>query len=400
MLFPEMRLIIVTVLLLTLVDVSVSLFPYLAKEHQLGVSFPVSISLHAIDKVFFSTSGAHEVAQLRNKLQSIYPVRSPGLLLLRLNTTSLNLVSSPVLISKKFAVQFKAKDDKRSKRYTAGQHDYHPYCNYISSDAKVEGVFNLCSGVNGHLIDEDRYYKIKSNISRGIVSHFSSISPSTHVPSLHNRDKRGDENTLHNTPGIRRYKRYHDDDDPVYHLELYIVADYDFYDLVCDKNETYCIDEIWSYNLAVVPKFEDGFGINIVIVGIEVWTEGNLIDIDTSRRGSYSDTVSEWFDDEINEYAINAVGGAAAYDTFLYYSSTTHLYGSDIAGLARQDRACFNDSYIYVDVHAKDRFEKSVDTTAHEIVHSLGGEHIEDYGTFYKCWCFPQTCVMGTGELT
>ena len=66
-------------------------------------------------------------------------------------------------------------------------------------------------------------------------------------------------------------------------------------------------------------------------------------------------------------------------------------------GLARLDRACFNDSFAYVEINAGDRFEKGIDTITHELTHVLGGEHISDYDTFYKCWCFPKHCVMGRG---
>mgnify|MGYP001795307560 FL=1 len=389
---------ILSLLLLLLLEHGKCAFPYLTGEHQLKESIPVSVYVRVNGDVFFSTGGDYEIARLRNKLSSIYPVRSSGLLSLTVNTTSLTLISSPVLISHNFTVQYKVKDGKRNRRHAAAQHDHQPYCNYISTDEQLEGVFNLCLGVNGHFIDGERYYKIKANISHATLSHFSSTSPSTstHVPSLHNRDRRSFKEPWSNQ-SAERYKRTYDDDEP-YHLELYIVIDHDFYNHVCEKNETYCIDKIWSYNLAVVWMFHKGFGINIVIVGIEVWTGGNLVDIDTNRKGSYLDTVSYRFDNQINDYATNVVGGAKTYDGFLYYSSTTSIWYGDVRGVASIDRTCYNDSYAYVDVRANDRFEIAVDTTAHELAHSLGARHIRDYGTFYKCWCYPKMCVMGEGE--
>ena len=144
-------------------------FPYLIGEHRSGGGVPVFVSVRVNDKVFFSTRGEHEIAQLRNKLQSIYPVKTPGLLSLSVNTISFDLISSPVLISKNFTVNYKAKHVKQNKRFTAQRHDYHPYCNYVASS---DAVFNLCSGVNGHFTDDDKYYKIKSNVSKGSVTHF------------------------------------------------------------------------------------------------------------------------------------------------------------------------------------------------------------------------------------
>ena len=385
---------ILSLLFLLLLELGRCAFPYLTGEHHLTESFPVSVYVQVNEDVFFSTEGDYEIARLRNKLSSIYPVHSPGLLSLTVNTTSLNLISSPVLISHNFTVQYKVKDGKRNRRHAAEQHDHQPYCNYISTDEQLEGVFNLCLGVNGHFIDGDRYNKIKSNISHGTLIHLSSTSPSTQVPSLHNRYKKSFQEPWSNQSS-GRYKRNHVN---TYHLELYIVIDHDFYNRICEKNETYCIDKIWSYNLGVAWLIDHGFGINLVIVGIEVWTEGNLVDIDTNRLGSHLDTVSGWFEDEINDYAINVVGGAKVYDGFMYFSSTTSPIHGDAHGVALIDKTCYNNSYAYVDVKAGDRFELGVHTITHELGHSLGGRHIRDYGTFSECWCYPKMCVMGEGE--
>ena len=367
-------------------------FPYLIGEHRSGGGVPVFVSVRVNDKVFFSTSGEHEIAQLRNKLQSIYPVKTPGLLSLSVNTISFDLISSPVLISKNFTVNYKAKHVKQNKRFTAQRHDYHPYCNYVASS---DAVFNLCSGVNGHFTDDDKYYKIKSNVSKGTVTHFSNVSPSTHVPSLHDRDKRS--YLYEGQQSDRAFERYKRAEPTMYYFEVYIVADYDYYNHVCEKNETYCIDKIWSYSLHTAFLFRQNFDIHLVVIKIDVWTEENLIDIPINKKASYRDDVSGWFSAEIGNYTYYELGGANAYDGFLYIASTTHKLYGDILGLARLDRACLNDSFAYVEINAGDRFEKGIDTITHELTHVLGGEHISDYDTFYKCWCFPKHCVMGRG---
>ena len=218
-------------------------FPYLIGEHRSGGGVTVFVSVRVNDKVFFSTSGEHEIAQLRNKLQSIYPVKTPGLLSLSVNTISFDLISSPVLISKNFTVNYKAKHVKQNKRFTAQRHDYHPYCNYVASS---DAVVNLCSGVNGHFTDETSITKSNQMFLKALLPIFQTYRHQLMYRRWNDRDKRS--YLYEGQQSDRAFERYKRAEPTMYYFEVYIVADYDYYNHVCEKNEIYCIDKIWSYS--------------------------------------------------------------------------------------------------------------------------------------------------------
>ena len=109
-----------------------------------------------------------------------------------------------------------------------------------------------------------------------------------------------------------------------------------------------CFNKIWTYLNTVSLVYLYAFGIPITVVGMEVWTSDNLIDIPTSKqRTLYSDE----YIDILKDFASELRQRGKDYDALLYLTPTQGQ-ATELLGRASEGGLCNTDNVAYVDDRA------------------------------------------------
>ena len=342
----------------------------------------------SIDAVFYGISSVTDIIHLRKSLKHLYPIHlGDETIQLELNGTKLDLMHSTVAIPKHFKATTKWKNGTttHTTRIDLSHFANQPFCLMHPADHSVTGLFNLCDGINGHYHDGKLRFDVRTrrHANSSTVSHLSKISQV--------RKPRGKNfsNVLRRMIGNssvefsrRRKKR---SDDNVYlgnnYVELYIVADYDYYERVCldeDKSRPdQCLDHIWAhlYTCSLVYLYE--FGVALTAVGFELWADSNHIDIPINKD---KNPPKEQTLAPINDYGKQLNRESVNYDAILFLTSTLGK-NTDFIGLAPVGGLCVYPNYgFYVDDEGSD--EEALITIVHELGHMFGADHVETLDCF------------------
>ncbi|XP_054573612.1 disintegrin and metalloproteinase domain-containing protein 25-like [Eptesicus fuscus] len=158
-------------------------------------------------------------------------------------------------------------------------------------------------------------------------------------------------------------------------LELAVVVDHNRY-LHHQSNTTAVQYEVLLV-VNAVHKFLSSLDVDVVLMGIEVWTEKNPISIDTIE--DLLDTFCIWKKASFNERFPHDVA----------HVFVKHGYGVTV-GLSFVGRVCDYDFNCGVNSFMNDNVYNFAYTVTHEIGHNLGMEHDDDR----TCTCGHKQCIM------
>ena len=352
-----------------------------------------------INNAVSELSTLQDIIYLRRSLKELYPLTlNDGKLELHLGDTNIHLMHSTLIIPTNFRATAMGRDGIVER--TSQRHSPHfanqPFCLLHPTEDSLTGLFNLCEGINGHYEDDKIRYTVRSVLTnsssaihlykvdkisntKGNITHVLKSLIGNLTTGFSERKKRSDEWSY--TGG--------------HYLELYVVGDYDFYSRACSReglnSVDKCFDKIWTYLNTVSLVYLYGFGIPITVVGMEVWTSRNLIDIPTSKQRTLW---SDGYLDIVKDYASELRQRGKHFDALLYLTSTEGP-DSEVLGLAPTGGLCNTDNAAYVDDRADEPDEQVLITIAHELGHLFGASHVETP----DCSCGESNnCVLTKGN--
>ena len=351
-----------------------------------------------INDVVHQLSTQSNIIYLRRILKELYPVNlNDGKIKLDLGGTTLTLMHSTVIIPRNYHTTTKGRNgvEKHSSQSQSSHLANQAFCLMHPVGDSVTGLFNLCDGLNGHYEDETFRYNIRSTRSNSSsVTHlykvYKTSKPKGNITKAL-KSLIGDLSTEF-SERRRRSDSHHGGN----YLELYVVADYDYYNRVCSKggqkSADKCFDKIWTYLNTVSLVYWYAFGIPITVVGMEVWTDKNLIDIPISKQQSLKSERYRYID-IIKHFSWELGKRGVHFDALLYLTSTLGK-GSDTLGFAPNGALCNPpNSVAYVDDEGSD--EQMLITIAHELAHLFGANHVETR----NCECGRgNRCFLETGN--
>ncbi|XP_062399381.1 disintegrin and metalloproteinase domain-containing protein 9-like [Sardina pilchardus] len=269
--------------------------------------------------------------------------------------------------------------------------DMQNHCHYRGH---VEGVefssasVSLCSGLSGFLTVGNATLGIEplegSSGFEHVVYHLEDEetepatcgTPHTHHPS--DSDISFKAQTIHSHGGVSG--------DPVSHLlrrrravmlqthyvELIIVVDYNGFKVM--NNETRVQDQM----IQVANRLDSWYtplNIRVVLVGLEIWTAGNLIEVD-NKAGGVLGRFRDWRQQNLLPRHRHDVGQFVVKQHF-----------GNIGGLAYLSTVCSQSSAA---INIYGRVGYLSDIMAHELGHNLGMDHDHT-----GCHCPAKSCKMG-----
>ena len=369
-------------------------FPSSSKKFNITDSREILVHVKVKDLFVSDVSNLTDVVRLRQTLKRLYPLELyDSHVELNIEGFELSLMHSTMPLPGDFHVKVRKNNsaDDSVLKHNSSDFTNQPFCLMQTTDVSVSGIFNLCNGINGFISNGTHRIDVRSHMNASLLTHFCK---ETTFSKDRGRIPKEIKDSFKKLKNERRKKR------TVVgaraYLELYIIAEYDFYDEECANDgitsKEGCVDVVWEFLYPVSVVYRYAFDIFIVPVGIEIWTEGNLADIPIYKQSSteykvngYLTTINTWADDNVKLHT--------RYDAVLYLTTTVYIW-SDIRGLAQNDGLCLYRPVAYVDTYSGRSNEKPTLVIVHELGHLFGADHIETKA----CKCGDNGCFMADGE--
>ncbi|XP_075129428.1 disintegrin and metalloproteinase domain-containing protein 9-like [Leptodactylus fuscus] len=272
------------------------------------------------------------------------------------NNYILHLVHDAVLMTPDFKVFTYSKNQQL--------YSYEPhiattcfYHGYIEDHPHSAVAINICSGLRGTMYTDHFMYIIEPDGPlqdfRHIVYNIEASEPDVNC-NLHISSK---ETMGANTDNAKKTHERR-----MAYLELFMVVSslqFQFH----DENATYLIESMLELINHVNTVFQP-LNTQIVLVGLEIWSKGNLI---YTERESAKDILSDFL-----EWKKKSLDDRITYDV-VGLSLREHKMSS--SGLARWCGACDPDNSAFISVMDRDKLVISSATFIHDLGHALGMKH-------------------------
>ncbi|XP_058014541.1 disintegrin and metalloproteinase domain-containing protein 21-like [Ahaetulla prasina] len=272
-----------------------------------------------------------------------------------------------------------------SKGERVESHPYMPVECY--RQGHVEGivgslaVLRTCLGLTGLLKIGARIYGIEPLQNSSAFEHLLYLSEE--LQPILSSYRAGVGRTKHQAKDLRTrqttatYNFLQFEDFPKY-IELYVVVDKNVF-----AQEANNVSKVQTVVLDVVNIADatfEGLKTHIVLVGLEIWTENNLIDISTDIRKVLKN---------FNQWRITSTANRTAYDTaFLFLQQTFE----DTLGQSYHSAICEPNFSAGLQVYLQNQLSRFARGFSHELASHIGMNHDDAY-----CVCGKHTsCIMHT----
>ncbi|XP_053140597.1 disintegrin and metalloproteinase domain-containing protein 21-like [Hemicordylus capensis] len=163
------------------------------------------------------------------------------------------------------------------------------------------------------------------------------------------------------------------------YVKVAIVVEHERY-VQFDKNETLVIMRVMDV-IHTANSFYEPLNVLVTAVGLEIWSEKNLIEISNDIAQVLSE-FTKWRKNTLVKRLANDAGHLFTYKRF----GTT-------LGLAYIGTVCQNDWAAGVESYMSSSLSFFVNTFVHELGHNLGMRHDEKY-----CTCVQRACIMAAAN--
>ncbi|CAI5763858.1 and metalloproteinase domain-containing 20-like [Podarcis lilfordi] len=163
------------------------------------------------------------------------------------------------------------------------------------------------------------------------------------------------------------------------YAEVAVVVDYERYVRI-DRNETVAAMRVLDV-IHVANSLYEPLGVVVTLVGLEIWSEKNLIVIDNNIYTLLSN-FNDWRTNTLNKHLENDAAHLFVYKGFGRTRGLSYL-----GTICWTDRACGVESYVGYSL------SDFSNTFTHELGHNLGMQHDSKY-----CTCERHACIMAAAQ--
>nr|XP_033803947.1 disintegrin and metalloproteinase domain-containing protein 9 [Geotrypetes seraphini] len=295
----------------------------------------------------------------------------------------IHLEKNKDFLAKDFVVYTYGKDGALLSEYPKIQDHCH-YRGYVEGVSDSQVAVSTCFGLRGLLHIENTTYGIEPLESTSDFQHLiyrmENLKKEPALCGVNSNDpERQNAEVLHPPSMTQLLRRKRAILPQTRYVELFLVVDKDRYDLF-GQNQTAVRDQ-----MVQLANYLDSMyiilNIRIVLVGLEIWTNGNKIPID----GSIGDVLGKFVQWREGDLVVRRRHDSAQLILKQSFGGT--------AGMAFVGTVCSRSHAGGINSFPHHNIQSFASIVAHELGHNLGMNHDDDR----HCQCSVATCIMNSG---